>query len=56
MAIQSDIKEINSKILDREEFLTFKDAVISSHTQIKSDIKEFIVKDPEAMGIVRFLK
>jgi len=42
--------------LAKEEFLVFKKAISSSVTKMKNDIKDYILKDPEAMGIVRFLK
>jgi len=42
--------------LVKEEFLVFKNAISSSHNKMKNDIEDYIMKDPEAMGIVRFVK
>lgn len=54
--IKSEVKKIKMHYLDKEDFFVFKKAISVSHNKMKNDIKEYILKDPEAMGIVRFFK
>lgn len=42
--------------MHKAKYLRFKEAVMSTHNEIKDQIKEYILRDPEATGIVRFIK
>ncbi|XP_050058018.1 uncharacterized protein LOC126550454 isoform X2 [Aphis gossypii] len=51
-----DIEELQKSFVHKEKYLRFKEAVMSTHNEIKDQIREYIIKDPEASGIVRFIK
>jgi len=51
-----DIEELQKTNTPKTDYLKFKEAVKSTHDEIKNQIKEYILRDPEATGIVRFIK
>jgi hypothetical protein len=51
-----DIQEIQKHLTRKGEYLKFKRAVMSTHIEIKDQIKELASKDPETLGLVKFVK
>ncbi|XP_060835029.1 uncharacterized protein LOC132918002 isoform X2 [Rhopalosiphum padi] len=51
-----DIQEIQKHLTRKGEYLKFKRAVMSTHIEIKDEIKELASKDPETLGLVKFVK
>lgn len=46
---------VNLKV-NSAEYKSFKEAIKATQIKIKADIKEHIQRDPEAAGIVQFVK
>ncbi|KAL4144017.1 hypothetical protein QTP88_006257 [Uroleucon formosanum] len=51
----SNIKELQNNCLNND-YRKFKKDVLLRLTKIEDDIKKYIARDPEAMGIARFIK
>lgn len=51
-----DIDELKKNSMSRMEYLEFRKAVISTHIEIKKDIKEYIERNPEAESIGTAIK
>eukprot|EP00102_Acyrthosiphon_pisum_P024138 XP_016661348.1 PREDICTED: uncharacterized protein LOC100569950 [Acyrthosiphon pisum] len=51
----TDIEELKKNCLNND-YLIFKRDVLLRLIKIEDDIKKYIARDPEAMGIVRFIK
>lgn len=49
-------KECTENKLDLQKHLDFKNDVNTTILKIQKDIKEYILRDPEAAGIVHFVK
>ncbi|CAI6353990.1 unnamed protein product [Macrosiphum euphorbiae] len=51
----TDIEELKKNCLN-DDYLIFKKDVLKRLIKIEDDIKKYIARDPEAMGIARFIK
>lgn len=56
MTLQNDIDVLYTNKVDLKEYECFKQLVIDTQQKMKNDIEEYILRDPEAAGIVRYVK
>lgn len=59
MKIMTEIANISDLVnakVNSAEYKSFKETVKATHVKLKTDIKEHVQRDPEAAGIVQFVK
>lgn len=54
--MQKSVDELFINKVDINEYQSFKRLVFDTHHKIKNDIEEYILRDPEAAGIVHYVK
>lgn len=54
--MQKYIDELFDNKVDLNEYESFKRLMFDEHHKMKDDIEEYILRDPEAAGIVHYVK
>lgn len=54
--MQKCTDELFDNKVDLNEYQSFKRLMFDTHHKIKNDIEEYILRDPEAAGIVHYVK
>lgn len=54
--LQNDLDNLSTNKVDLKEYQCFKKFVINTQQNMKNEIEEYILRDPEAAGIIQYVK